>query len=109
MFYYRIKRYLCGSGRAWAVRQRPVRLVTGHPNSVEEPSSLPLIVVLSDVEGPLVARNPFLDEQPKPIRSQARRCPLVLSLGEFSPCEPLASARGILPLNPNRIPIRQFG
>ena len=27
------KRYLCGSGRAWAVHQRAVRLVTGHPNS----------------------------------------------------------------------------
>lgn len=35
------KRCLCGSGRPWAAHQRPVRLVTGHPNSVEAP--LPLL------------------------------------------------------------------
>jgi hypothetical protein len=34
MYYYSIKRYLCGGGRAWAAHQRAVRLVTGHPNSV---------------------------------------------------------------------------
>ncbi len=39
VFYYSIKRYRCGSGRAWAARQRPVRLVTGHPNSVLDPGS----------------------------------------------------------------------
>jgi hypothetical protein len=39
MCYTTTQWYLCGSGRAWAARQRPVRLVTGHPNSVLDPGS----------------------------------------------------------------------
>ena len=40
VFYSMSKRYLCGSGRAWAARQRPVRLVTGPTNSVLDPGRM---------------------------------------------------------------------
>ena len=64
MFYTDSKRYLCGSGRAWAARQRPVRLVTGHPNSAEAPSPLPRIIIPTPV-------NPTPVNPPPVILSEA--------------------------------------
>lgn len=51
------KRYLCGSGRAWAAQQRAVRLVTGHPNSVGGP-------VIPPDDNDAVATRPELVEGP---------------------------------------------
>ena len=87
MYYDHIKRYLCGSGRAWAAHQRAVRLVTGHPNSVGGsviPPDANAVVAHRHPElakGPLVARNSLPDEHTNSDHTPGHRkrclCPLV--------------------------------